>query len=384
MTNNTNNQISAVVGDTPDDLSQVQNPFHLHFEGGFRQWLAEEDISLALTTYEGGKLIIIGPGLQGGTIVTERNFERCMAMYVEDHRHIWISTHHHIWRLENGLDQGLFYDGTWDRVYLPRSAHVTGGVDVHDLVIAKDGYLYGVITGYNCIARIDHKAKGSFTPYWKPSFISAIVGEDRCHLNGFCLDEDGNLAYASVVGRSDKNSGWRDKKKDGGMIIDMRTDKIIAKKLSMPHTPRIYEEDGSLWFLEAGRGWLCRIDPETGEVEHKLWRPGFLRGLRFYKNYALICCSSPRDKTFEGLPLDEELEKNKAEPRCALDVVDMNTMEVIHSVEITGAVKEIYDVALLPECRQPLLYGIAGDDVRKIVVLGPDESDKGAISKRKD
>ena len=72
-------KIQSLVGDTPVDRNQIPNPFHLHFTSGFRQWLAQERVSLALTTYEGGKLIIIGPGLQGGTVVTERNFERCMA-----------------------------------------------------------------------------------------------------------------------------------------------------------------------------------------------------------------------------------------------------------------------------------------------------------------
>ena len=367
-----NNTIAALVGDTPDDVSAIQNPFDLQLQGGFRQWLTHEGISLALTTYEAGKLIIIGPGLQGGTIVTERNFERCMATFVETDN-IWISTQHNIWQLENGLQSGQYFDGQWDRVYLPRASHITGGVDVHDLMRANDGHLYGVITGYNCIARITHTEKGSFSPYWKPPFIDTIVGEDRCHLNGLCL-EDGELAYVSMVGESNEAGGWRAHKNDGGIIMDIRTNEIIASGLCMPHTPRLH--DGALWFLEAGRGYLCRIDPDTKEVERILWGPGFLRGLRFYKNYALICCSAPRDKTFEGLPLDEELEKRGETPRCSLDIIDLDTRELVHSVGITGSVKEIYDVALLEDCRQPLLYGTLGEGIRKIVVLGPDGTEK--------
>jgi uncharacterized protein (TIGR03032 family) len=363
-------QISALVGDTPDDLSTVQNPFHLELQGGFRQWLAQQGISLALTTYEAGKLIIIGPGLQGGTIVTERNFERCMATWVEDDN-ILISTQHHIWQLENGLNQGEYFEGQWDRVYLPRTAHVTGGVDVHDIMRAKDGYLYGVITGYNCIARITHEEKGSFSPHWKPPFIDTIIGEDRCHLNGLCL-ENGDLAYVSLVGESNEAGGWRGHKVDGGIIMDMRSNEVVASGLCMPHTPRLHE--GVLWFLEAGKGYLCRINPETNEVERVLWRPGFLRGLRFYKNYVLICSSAPRDKTFEGLPLDQELEVRGEEPRCALDIINLDTMELEHSLQITGSVKEIYDVCVLEKCLQPLLHGIQSEDIRKIVVLGPDRT----------
>jgi uncharacterized protein (TIGR03032 family) len=364
-------KIQSLVGDTPADRNQIPNPFHLHFTAGFRQWLAQEQVSLALTTYEGGKLIIIGPGLQGGTVVTERNFERCMALHVEGDRNIWISTNHHVWQLENGLDPGQLFEGQWDRVYLPRTALVTGGVDAHDIVRAKDGHLYGVITTYNCIARLTPGEKGSFSPYWRPPFIDRIVAEDRCHLNGMCV-EDGELAYASLVAASNEHNGWRARKNDGGMVIDIRTDEVVAEGLCMPHTPRLH--NGNLWFLEAGRGYICRIDRRTKKVERVVWRPGFLRGLRFHRKYAFVCCSAPRDETFNGLPLDEELSKRNEEARCALDIIDLERGEVLHSVTITGSVKEIYDMAPIENCRQPLLYGIEGDDIRKIVVLGPDDS----------
>lgn len=370
-------QIAAQVGDTPQQ--DIVNPFQLHFSADFRLWLAQQGMSLALTTYEGGKLILLGPGLEGGTVVTERNFERCMALHVEDNKNIWVSTQHHVWQLENGVDEGKQING-WDRIYLPRKSYVTGGVDVHDLAIDKDERLLGVITQYNCIAEIGG-TKGSFSPYWRPPFISAILSEDRCHLNGFCLDEKKRPAYVSIVGQSDVFDGWREHKQNGGIIMNLQTNDIVAHGLSMPHTPRIY--DGKLWFLEAGRGWLCRLDTKSGKVEKLLWRPGFLRGLRFHGKYAFLCSSAPRDTTFGNLPLQDELAKRNVQPQCSLDVIDLEKMEVAHSLVITGFVKELYDVALLPACRQPLLYGIHGEDVRKIVVLGPDTSGNGPLKKRK-
>lgn len=362
--------ISAIVGDTPQESDNIENPFHLGLQAGFRKWLFDNGLSLTLSTYEAGKLIIIGPGLQGGTIVTERNFERCMATFVEDDN-IYISTQHSIWQLENGLAKNTYFDKQWDRVYLPRSSYVTGGVDVHDIMRANDGHLYGVITGYNCIARLDPTEKGSFSPHWKPPFIDIVIGEDRCHLNGLCI-EDGELAYVSIVGESNTANGWREHKNDGGMIMDMRNNEVIATGLSMPHTPRLHK--GELWFLEAGRGNVCKVNLETKEVERLLWRPGFLRGLRFYKNFALVCCSAPREKTFNGLPLDQELEDRNEKPRCSLDIINLDNMQVEHSLEITGGVQEIYDVAILEDCKQPLLHGIQGEDIRKIVVLGEDSS----------
>lgn len=109
---------------------------------------------------------------------------------------------------------------------------------------------------------------------------------------------------------------------------------------------------------------------------------GLFKGLHFYKNYAFICCSAPRDETFTGLPLDQELEKRGEESRCALDIINMDTMEVEHSAHITGSVKEIYDVALLEGCRQPILYGFFGEEIRNITVLGEDETGGGPINNR--
>lgn len=365
------------VGDTPVNEADIVGRFDLHFSRDFVQFLSQENMSVTFTTYEGGKLIIVGPGHDGAT-VTERNFERCMALFVEKDN-IWISTHHNVLQLENGIMEGQYWQGQWDRIYLPRTALFTGGVDMHEITRANDGHIYGVVTWYNCIARLNPDEWGSFTPYWKPHFVEKIVPEDRCHLNGLCL-EDGELAYVTMVAETDSAFEWRKHRNDGGLIIDIRTNEIIARGLCMPHTPRLY--NGDLWFLEAGKGYLCKMDMKTREIERVLWRPGFLRGLHFYKNYAFICCSAPRDETFTGLPLDQELEKRGEQPRCALDIINLDTMEVEHSAHITGSVKEIYDVALLEGCRQPILYGFFGEEIRNITVLGEDETGGGPINNR--
>ena len=357
------------VGDSPDNEANLVNRFDLHLNDSFMGFLAQENISMAFTTYEAGKLIIVGPG-QASAVVTERNFERCMALKVMDDNNIYISTNHYILKLENALKPKQLWNGQWDRMYLPRSACFTGGVDLHEIVQPKDGHLYGVITGHNCIARIDPDAYGSFSPYWRPPFIDAIVPEDRCHLNGLCLDENNEMAYVSMVSNTNIAGEWKKHRDDGGLIMDIRNNEILASGLCMPHTPRL--RDGVLWFLEAGKGYVCTLDLDTGKVERVLWRPGFLRGLHFYKHYALICCSAPRDETFNGLPLEEELKNRNQSPRCALDVIDLNTMELVHSVHITGHVKEIYDVAVIENCRQPLLHGFFGEEIKKIIVYGED------------
>lgn len=365
------------VGDTPEDLTKIVNRFDLHLKGDFLNFLSAENMSVTFTTYEGGKLILVGPG-NNGPVVAERDFERCMALMVEG-EDIWISTFHNVLHLENAILPKQRWNEHWDRLYLPRTSIFTGGVDMHEIMRANDGHMYGVVTGHNCIAQICPSSRGSFAPYWKPPFIDAIVPEDRCHLNGLCLEE-GELAYVTMVAQTNTAQEWKKHRDDGGVIMDVRTNEVVAEGLCMPHTPRLFK--GDLWFLEAGKGYLCKLDLKTGVVDRPLWLPGFLRGLHFYKNYAFICCSAPRDKTFNGLPLDKELEDRGVQSRCSLDVINMDTMELEYSCSITGAVKEIYDVGLLENCRQPLLHGFLGEDIRKITVYGDDTTNLGALSKR--
>ncbi len=351
---------------SPAPIKELDNPFHLDISEKTRYWLTEQAISLIFTTYESGQCIVIAPGIDNKTVIIERRFDRPMSIYQEG-KNIWISTLNSIWKMENGLDKGQRFNEMWERLYLPRTSHVTGNVDIHDLCVDYKNDLFAVITKNNCIARITNQKKGNFTPVWTPNFISQMVDEDRCHLNGFCFDEEG-LAYASAVGISNENLGWKDKRSDGGVIINTRTNEVIIDGLSMPHTPRLYKN--SLWFLEAGRGYLCKYDLETKKLEKTTWLPGFLRGLRFYKTYAFICSSKPRDKIFEGLPLEEEIKKRGAEALCSISIVDLNSNEVIHDIKITGSVKEIYDMVVLEDCKTPLLYGLEQDDMNKMIVIG--------------
>ncbi|MEX1154693.1 TIGR03032 family protein, partial [Parvibaculum sp.] len=249
--------------------------------------------------------------------------------------------------------------------------HVTGGVDIHDLAIDRKGRLLAVVTGYNCVASLD--MRGSFNPLWRPPFIDRIVGEDRCHLNGFCLDA-GVPAYATVIAATNTLGGWRPHRADGGQVIDMRTGKAVAQGLAMPHSPRLYR--GKLWLLEAGTGWFGWIDVATGAFNRVTWCPGFVRGLRFIGDYAIVGLSKPRNKVFEGLPLEDELKTRGREPVCGIYAINLASGEIEHTISITGSVEELYDVAFLPGARAPLLVGLQGEEARKFVFLGPDSSGK--------
>jgi uncharacterized protein (TIGR03032 family) len=186
----------------------------------------------------------------------------------------------------------------------------------------------------------------SFTPIWRPRFISAIAPEDRCHLNGLGL-RDNRPWYATALGESDTRAGWRENKKDGGILIDIQADEIIARGLSMPHSPRWY--NGRLWVLNSGFGSFGTIDLATGKYIEVARLPGFTRGLDFYGNLAFIGLSQVRESaTFSGIEIaDRPLE----ERCCGMWVVDIQTGQTVGMVKFGDALQEIFAVAVLPRRR---------------------------------
>ena len=314
----------------------------------FPEWLAQERISLALTTYQTGKLILLGLGAEGRLAVFERTFNRAMGLWA-DGQTLWLSSLYHLWRFENVLEAGQCHDGH-DRLYVPRVGYTTGDLDIHDIAVEASGRVVFVNTRFGCLATVsDHD---SFSPLWQPPFLSKLAAEDRCHLNGLALD-NGSARYVTAVSASDVTDGWRDRRRAGGVVYDVHTNNLVASGLSMPHSPRVYQ--GRLWLLNSGTGYLGSIDLAGGPFEPLAFCPGYARGLAFAGNYAVLGLSRPRhDKTFGGLELDEALTAKGAEARCGLHVVDLRSGDTTHWLRLEGMVSELYDVAVLPSVVRPM------------------------------
>jgi hypothetical protein len=86
---------------------------------------------------------------------------------------------------------------------------------VHDLAVDGSGRLVFVATLFGFLATLSHRY--SFTPLWRPPFVSKLAAEDRCHLNGLAL-EGGRPCYVTAVSRSDVVDGWRDRRRDGTSV----------------------------------------------------------------------------------------------------------------------------------------------------------------------
>src|SRR5690606_40285067 len=133
-----------------------------------------------------------------------------------------------------------------DLYLVPRQSHVTGDILGHE-VGWHDGMPVIVNTRFSCLCTV--KPEHSFVPIWKPPFITEVVAEDRCHLNGMALDNTGPR-YVSALGSTDYSAGWREKKHDGGVAIEVSSGKMISEGVRMPHSPRLHA--GKLWVLESG------------------------------------------------------------------------------------------------------------------------------------
>jgi uncharacterized protein (TIGR03032 family) len=181
---------------------------------------------------------------------------------------------------------------------------------------------------------------------------------------------DGKAKYVTAVSASDVADGWRDRRRDGGVLIEVAQNQIIASGLSMPHSPRVYR--GKLWLLNSGTGEFGSVDLNSGKFEPLTFCPGYLRGLAFVGDHAVAGLSRPRhDKTFGGLALDETLAARGTEARCGLHVIDLRTGDIVHWVRVGGMVSELYDVAVLPDVTRPMALGFRTDEIQSLPSIGP-------------
>jgi uncharacterized protein (TIGR03032 family) len=330
---------------------------------GFGNWLTSVKASLAFTSYQTGQLFLVGLRKDGKVSFNQQNLVRAMGVHASGNR-LMVGGLAQIWRLENVLRRNETANEHYDRVYVPRAALTTGDVDIHELSLDKYGRIIFVNTKYSCLAT--PSMVHSFKPLWKPKHISKLAAEDRCHLNGLCM-VDGLPRYVSMVSRSDVLNGWRERRHEGGTLIDITTDRIVTDKLSMPHSPRY--QDGKIWVLDSGRGFLIKVDPETGKSEDVAFCPGFLRGLSLHRGFAVVTASLPRDGTFKGLQLDENIKARDGEPWCGIYVINLRTGDIVEWIKIDGFIKELFDVAVVPGARCAMSIGINSTEVQSMISI---------------
>lgn len=349
--------------DEPLPGDGVHQKFAFKHSSGLADLLSQLKCSLLVTTYQAGKLVVVRPQ-QDRLSMLVRTFDRAMGLAVEDDR-IAIATRWQIWTLVNARDLApkLPPQNTYDACFMPRTAHVTGGIDVHEIGWARDE-LWIVNTMYACLCTLE--SPYSFVPRWRPSFVSRLIRQDRCHLNGLALDQDGPR-YVTAFAETDALEGWRPHKVGGGVIIDVKSSNVVARGFIMPHSPRLHE--GQLYVLDSGRGRLVRVDPNTGELETVAELAGYTRGLAFHGRWAFVGLSKIRETaTFGGVPVAER----PGGPMCGVAVVDLQTGRLTEWLEFQGVIAEVFDVKILPGAMFPAVIGLEKGLLQKTCYIGPE------------
>ncbi len=305
----------------------------------FADLLTHFKSSLAVTTYQAGKLVLLRA--DGQAINTHfRTFNRPMGMAADNER-LALGAFMEIAEFRNmpAVAPRLANPPRHDAVYLARRGHITGAIDIHEMAWDGEGELWFINTLFSCLCTLD--SKSSFVPRWRPSFVSHYAPEDRCHLNGLAM-RDGKPRYVTSLGDSNSPGGWRANKRDGGLLIDLDGEHILCRGLSMPHSPRWYQD--KLWVLESGRGALVNVDPQTG-VRTDVGRvPGFARGMDFMGPLAFIGLSQLRESNpFTDIPITDD----NSDRQSGVWVVNIENGNTVAFLKFTGGVEEIFAVQAL-------------------------------------
>ena len=256
-----------------------------------------------------------------------------------------------------------------DACFLPRRAHCTGDVQIHEMAYVDShdagAELLFVNTAFSCLAK--RSEVDSFEPVWRPNWITQYAPGDNCHLNGLAV-RDGQAAYVTALGETNEPGGWRQNKRDGGLLVDVASKEVIARGLSMPHSPRWH--NGKLWLLESGDGTVGTVDLTTGKYESIARFPGFTRGLCFVGPLAFVGLSQVRESAvFSGIPLVERLEEPE-QRSCGVWVFHTETGETLGFCKFESGVQEIFGVESLPGIRFPDLVNHDPEIVGRSYVLG--------------
>lgn len=330
------------MADKTSTNSETPNPLRSVYTSNLPGILAQLGISLAVSTYQAGKVILIRN--DSGVINTHfRNFHKPMGIATDPGANrLTIGGANTVWYYRNmpAVAAKVEPVGKHDACYLPREIHVTGDIDIHEMAYDAQGQLLVVNTKFCALCTLD--PEHSFNPVWRPSFVTALAPQDRCHLNGLAM-VNGKPKFVTALGETDTPGGWRENKRSGGVIMDVATNEILLRGLSMPHSPRWYND--RLWVLESGQGSLASVDLQMSEWHTVCQLPGFTRGISFVGPLAFIGLSQVRESAvFSGIPLVERVQ----ERTCGVWVVNIQTGQTVGFLRFEAGVQELFAVQVLP------------------------------------
>ena len=359
----------------PDPQPSAPPPFQYVHSGNFPALLEQLGISLAVTTYQAGKLMLVRS--DGGKLSTLlRSFEQPMGLAVDlKLGRMVVGTRRMVWTLRSAPEIAPQLDppGRHDACFVPRSAHVTGDIRSHEIALLG-GKPWIVNTLLSCLCTLDDEDYG-FVPRWRPPFVDRLVAEDRCHLNGLAV-QDGRIRFVTAMGETNERDKWKADKVGGGIVIDVESGQTIVRGLSMPHSPRCYRN--RVFVLDSGRGHLSTVDVASGKVDPVAALPGYARGLAFHGRFAFVGLSKIRESNiFGGLPIAERYDESQR--KCGVYAVDLESGQVAGFLVFEAGCTEIFDIQVLPGLRWPTIVGFQDKTLDGILIAPPAVWQPGAV-----
>ncbi|HEY9839760.1 MAG TPA: TIGR03032 family protein [Candidatus Obscuribacterales bacterium] len=336
-------------------------PFSCTMSPGFPQLLTELNCTLAISTYQAGKVVFIGRNNNQQLVQLPRTFNKAMGIAVEGNK-LGVATKEEVVVLACSRGLAVNYPnqpGVYDGLYMPRAKYYTGRVDIHDLHWGKAG-LWAVNTSFSCLCLVDDSY--SFVPKWQPPFIKALEHDDFCHLNGMAM-LDGEPTWVTLLGETSTPKGWKDHITTGGVIMHVPSNEVLARDLAMPHSPRLY--DGKLYALLSASGDIVCIDRQNGKYDIVARVGSFIRGLAKQGDYLFVGRSKLRETStsfekLKSLPIGENSQT------AGITVVHLPSGKIVADLSYQNSVEEIYDIQVLPGLRRP---GILNTDT-EVYTLG--------------
>ena len=333
--------------------NQPPPPFSCQYSPNLPELMMQMGCTVAITTYQAGKVILISPKDENHLVQLPRTFNKAMGLALDGDK-LGVATKSEVIVLKNDARLAPGYPKSpnkYDAMFMPRATYYTGQVDIHDIDWGDDG-LWGINTSFSCLCLIDEEH--SFLPKWQPHFITDLKSEDRCHLNGLAM-ENGKPKFVSALGTGNTHQSWRENIVKGGVIMDVESNEVVVSGLPMPHSPRIY--DGKLYMVTSASGDLVVADTDKGTFESIINLKGFVRGMAKYGDYLFIGLSKLRQNSSTFNKLDIAKFANQS----GFDVIHLPTGARVAQLRYLASVDEIYDIQILPNMTRPGIVNTLGE-----------------------
>jgi uncharacterized protein (TIGR03032 family) len=309
-------------------------------------------VSLVVSSYQTGKVVVVAADGER-LALSYHTFDRPMGLAFRPDC-LAVATRNQVWLLPlvTNVAPRIEPAGRYDAFYPVRCAYFTGDIQVHEIAwVGKE--LWVVNTLFSCLST-PHDVH-NFVPRWRPLFISALLPEDRCHLNGLAV-ADGRPQYVTALAPTDVSQAWRPIKATAGCLLNLPRGEVVAQGFCMPHSPRL--SGGKLYLLHSGTGQLVTVDPVNGKAEPVAEVTGYPRGLAIHGGLAFIGLSKVREKSVvSGVPIAARATSLK----CGVAVADLATGQVVAHLDFVTGMDELFDVQVLPGVRRPFLAGPAAE-----------------------